>query len=36
MYRDFGIPFDGAGSWNFSNDFARNVAIFVDDISSSY
>ena len=29
------MPFDGAGSWNFGNDFARNVVIFGDDISSS-
>ena len=35
MYSDFGIPFDGVGSWNFGNDFARNVVIFVVDISSS-
>ena len=27
--------FDGAGQWNFGNDFARNVAIFGVDNSSS-
>ena len=32
-----GITFDGADSWNFSNDFARNVMIFgVDNGSSSH
>ena len=31
------IAFDGAGSWNFGNDFARTVVIFgVDNSSSSH
>ena len=25
MYGDCGIAFDGAGSWNLGNDFARNA-----------
>ena len=36
-YNDRGIAFNGEGSWNFGNDFARYVAIFgVDNSSSSY
>ena len=35
MYSDYGIVFDGTGSWNFGNDFARNVVIFIVDNSSS-
>ena len=36
-YNGRGIPFDGADSWNFINDFARNVVIFgVDNSSSSH
>ena len=31
----YGITFDGAGSWNFVNGFARNVVIFGFDNSSS-
>ena len=31
-----GIAYDGTGSWSFGNDFERNVAIFVADISSSH
>ena len=27
-YSSYGITFDRAGSWNFDNDFARNVVIF--------
>ena len=34
MYRGYGIVFDGAGSWNFGNDFARNIVIFGVDNSS--
>lgn len=30
------MVFDGTGSWNFDNDFAKNVVVFdVDKISSS-
>ena len=37
MYCGYGITFDGAGSWNFDNDFARNVVSFgVDNNSSSH
>ena len=33
----YGITFNNAGSWNYGNDFARNVVIFgVDDNSSSH
>ena len=28
VYIGHGIGFGGAGSWNFGNDFARNVVIF--------
>ena len=35
MYSGYGIAFDSAGSWNFDNDFARNVVIFSADNSSS-
>ena len=28
MYYSCGIAFDGAGLWNFANNFASNVAIF--------
>ena len=28
VYSHYGIAFDGAGSWNFVNDFAKNVVIF--------
>ena len=35
MYSGYGIAFDGAGSWNLGNDFAKNVAIFDVDNSSS-
>ena len=32
-----GLAFDGTGSWNFSNDFARIIKIFgADNSSSSY
>ena len=27
-YSGHGIAFNGAGSWNFGNGFAKNVAIF--------
>ena len=33
----YGIAFDGAGTWRFGNDYARNVTIFdVDNSSSSH
>ena len=35
VYCCYGITFDGAGSWNFGNDLARNVVIFGGDNSSS-
>ena len=31
---EYGIVFDGAGLWNFGNDFAKNVIIFGVDNSS--
>ena len=34
VYCGYGIVFDGAGSWNFGNDLARNVVIFAVDNSS--
>ena len=34
VYSGYGIAFDGASSWNFGNDFARNVVIFGVDNSS--
>ena len=34
-YSDYGIKFDGEGSGNFGNDFARNIVIFGADNSSS-
>ena len=37
IYRAYEIEFDGAGTWNFSNNFSRNFVIFsVDDSSSSH
>ena len=37
IYNGRGIAFDGAGSWWFGNDFARNCVIFcVDNSSPSY
>ena len=35
MYSGYGIAFYSAGSWNFDDDFARNVVIFSADNSSS-
>ena len=29
MFSGYGIAFDGAGSWSFGNDFARNVVTFI-------
>ena len=29
IYSSCGITFDGTGSWNFNNDYARNDIIFV-------
>ena len=37
VYRVYEIEFDGAGTWNFSNNFSTNFVIFsVDDSSSSH
>ena len=36
VYSGCEIPFDGAGSWNFGNDFAKNVVILVDNSSTSH
>ena len=36
VYSAYGIAFDGAGSWSFGYDFARNVVIFGVDNSSSF
>ena len=37
VYSSHGIAFDGAVSWNFCNDFARNVAILgTENILSSH
>ena len=37
VYSGYGIAFDGAGSWNFGNDFSKNDIIFsVDNSSSSH
>ena len=37
MCGDNGIAFNGAGSWKFGNDYAKNVVIFcVNDSSSSH
>ena len=35
MYSGYRIAFVRAGSWSFGSDFARNVAFFGDDNSSS-
>ena len=35
IYSGYGITFDRAVSWSLANDFARNVAIFDVDYSSS-
>ena len=29
LYRGYGVTFDGAGSWNFGNDCAKNVVILL-------
>ena len=34
MYSGYGITFDGAGEWSFSNDSARSVKIFGVDNNS--
>lgn len=34
MYSGYRIAFDGTGSWNFDNDFAKNVVVFDVDKSS--
>ena len=37
VYSGYGITFDGAGSFNFGNDYARNVVIVgVDEFIISY
>ena len=37
VYIGYWIAFDEAASWNFGNDFTRNVVIFgVNDASSSH
>ena len=36
IYNDQGKAFDGKGSWNFDNDFTRNVVIFGVNNSSSF
>ena len=37
VYSGYGITFDSAGSWNFGNNFVRNVIIFdVDNSLSSH
>ena len=35
MYSGYGISFDGAGSWSFDNDSAKNAIFFGVDNSSS-
>ena len=35
VYSSYVIIFDSAGSWNFADDFARNIVIFGVDSSSS-
>ena len=34
LYSGHGIEFDGAGSWSFGNNFARNAVTFSIDNSS--
>ena len=29
MHSGYGIASDGAGSWNFGNEYARNVILFL-------
>ena len=36
MHCGYGIATDGAGSWNFGNDLARNVVIVCVDNSTSF
>ena len=37
MYSGYRIASDGTGSWNFGNDFAKNIVIFdVDNSASSH
>ena len=37
VYSGYGIAFGGKGTWNFGNDYAKNVTIFgVDNSSSSH
>ena len=35
MYSNSGIAIDGAGTWNFGNDYANNVIIVAVDNNSS-
>ena len=34
MHNDYGIAFDGSGSWSFCNDFKRKNVIFGVDNST--
>ena len=34
-YSGYGVAFDGSGSWNFDNDYAKNLASFDFGNSSS-
>ena len=36
MYSGLGIAFDGEGSWNFGDDGAKKVVIFVVDNISTF
>ena len=36
VFSGFGIVLDGTGSWNFGNDYARNVLIVGVDNSFSF
>ena len=36
VYSGYRITFDSAGSWGFSNDFARNVLVFGFNKSSCF
>ena len=33
VHTGYGIAFDGGGSWNFGNDFVKNIVIFGFDNS---
>ena len=36
VYSGYGIAFDGAGLWNFGDDFAKNAVIFGVDNHLSF